>query len=129
MKSHAMCQVCGAKIPVGKQCIDLFHELSLYTLVHENQEYFIHQHIVDAYGAQHIDQHTKPVAVAASLLGLYLFLERKYSGRAVQKAHMQLGNTMKTWPLLKIPKEKARFTVGDVVDTQAGEKRDAMITV
>jgi hypothetical protein len=38
---------------------DLYHELSYYTLAHPDPS-FIHQHIVDAYAAQHADDARRP---------------------------------------------------------------------
>jgi hypothetical protein len=54
--------------------LDLFHELSFYTLSHGDPA-FIHQNSVDAYTAQHADETTKPIAVVFALIGLYLHLE------------------------------------------------------
>ena len=127
MESNTQCLICGAQLPEGKTCGDAYNELLEYTLSHPDQRYFIHQHIVDAYGAQHITENTKPVAAAASLMGLYLFVERNYSGKEVQKAHMQAGNKMKEWPKLQIPTEKARITVADVLAVFPGESRDRKI--
>ncbi len=67
-----------------------FHELSFYTLSLQDK-YFIHQHIVDAYAAQTADINTKPIKIIFSLVGLYLFIEKKYTGREVQLAHMQMA--------------------------------------
>ena len=55
-------------------------ELYAYTLLRDRSE-FIHQHAVDAYAAQHIGKETKPIVLAAALIGLYLFTERGYTGR------------------------------------------------
>lgn len=79
---------------------DQFNELSFYTLQHPDQVYFIHQHIVDAYQAQTADQNTKPIALTFSLVGLYLYLEKNYTGRQVQQAHMRMAQHKQTWPTL-----------------------------
>ncbi len=123
---HSVCPACGAKIPASRTCQDICHELSLYTLSHGQKE-FIHQHVVDAYAAQHVRQDTKPITLAAALIGLYLFAERQYSGRQVQQVHMALGNRMKQWPLFAAPQEHAAFTVVDVLSAPAGTERDQMI--
>jgi hypothetical protein len=105
---------------------ELFHELSYYTLAHGDPA-FIHQHIVDAYAAQHATEASKPIGVVYGLVGLYLHVEKQYTGREVQKAHMQLAKRRKDWPRLIPPKAAAKIGVGDVVKTAAGAERDAMI--
>jgi hypothetical protein len=66
---------------------DLYHELSCYTLAHPDPS-FIHQHIVDAYTAQHARETTKPIALVFALIGLYLHVEKNFTGRQVQRFHM-----------------------------------------
>lgn len=68
---------------------ELYNQLAFYTLAHPDPA-FIHQLLVDAYGAQHADETTKPIAVLFSLIGLYLHLEKGYTGKQVQRAHMRL---------------------------------------
>src|SRR5262249_50414598 len=63
---------------------EAYYELAGYTLVHPDPA-FIHQYIVDAYAAQHADAHCKPISISFALAGLYLHLERGYSGKAVQR--------------------------------------------
>jgi hypothetical protein len=62
--------------------IDKYHELSFYTLSLQDKD-FIHQHIADAYVARTVDNYIKPIALFFSLAGLYLAIEKKYSGRQV----------------------------------------------
>lgn len=123
---HTVCPDCGAKLPALTACRDVYHELTLYTLSHGQRE-FIHQHVVDAYAAQHVRKDTKPIALAAALIGLYLFAEKQYSGRQVQQVHMALGNRMKQWPLFPAPKTRATLTVMDALNAAAGLKRDQII--
>ncbi len=124
---NSHCSICGATLPAGKNCKDLYHKLLLYTLSHPDQEYFIHQHMVDAYAAQHITEDTKSIGFAAPLIGLYLFAEKGYTGKEIQKAHMQLGNNMKEWLKLEVPREKAEITVMDVLAVNPGKDRDELI--
>ncbi len=124
---NSQCVICKAVLPKGKSCKDLYHELLLYTLSHPDQKYFIHQHVVDAYAAQHITENTKPIGFAAPLIGLYLFAEKGFTGKEVQKIHMRLGNKMKDWPKLEVPKEKAEITVADVLAMPPGKDRDEVI--
>jgi hypothetical protein len=105
---------------------DRYSELAYYTLAHPDPA-FIHQHIVDAYTAQHADETTRPIAVVFALIGLYLHLEKNYSGRQVQRAHMQLAKWPNTWPKLPIPTERSEISIEDVLAAGAGPARDAMI--
>ena len=70
---------------------DLYNQLALYTLAHPDPR-FIHQLVVDAYTAQNADDNTKPIALVFALIGLYLHIEKGYTGKQVQRAHMQLAN-------------------------------------
>ena len=101
-------------------------ELCAYALTHGGKQ-FIHQHVVDAYAAQHVSKDTKPVAMAAALIGLFLSVERGYTGRRVQLVHMQLGNKMKAWPLFEAPEKPARLTVMDPLSVPSGPERDDKI--
>ena len=101
-------------------------ELSSYTLMHGGKE-FVHQHVVDAYTAQHVGKETKPTALAAALIGLFLSVERGYTGRRVQLTHMQLGNKLKTWPLFEVPEKPAKLNVMDPLSVPPGPDRDEMI--
>ena len=62
---------------------DLYHELSCYTSAHPDPS-FIHQHIVDAYTAQHANETTKLIALVFALIGLYLHVEKNFTGRQVR---------------------------------------------
>jgi len=103
-----------------------FYELSYYTLSHKDPA-FIHQHIVDAYGAQHADENSKPVAVYFTLMGLYLYLEKNYTGRQVQLAHMKVAKNKKGWLKFNLPKSRGEITVSDVLNIPPGKNRDEMI--
>jgi Family of unknown function (DUF5946) len=70
----------------NKLAEERYYELSYYTLGHKDPG-FIHQHIVDAFAAQTANQNTKPIKVAFALIGLYLYLEKDYTGKEVQLAH------------------------------------------
>jgi hypothetical protein len=106
---------------------DKFNELSYYTLGHADPAYFIHQHIVDAYTAQSADENIKPISITFSLAGLYLYLEKNYSGRQVQQAHMKLSQGKKVWPEFQIPAHKGEITVSNVLTAAPGQARDLMI--
>jgi hypothetical protein len=103
-----------------------YYELWYYTLAHKDPR-FIHQHIVDAFAAQTANQNTKPIKVAFALIGLYLYLEKNYTGKQVQLAHIALANRQKEWPKFDLPESRGEITVADVLSEPAGQKRDGMI--
>jgi len=105
---------------------ELQHELSYYTLAHPSPS-FIHQHIVDAYAAQKADDTTKPIVIVFALLGLYLHVEKNFTGRQVQKAHMQLAKRRRQWFRPQLPTDRGAIVVADVIAAAPGPQRDAMI--
>ncbi len=121
-----VCASCGAELPPSRSCQQMCDELYAYTLTLGDSE-FIHQHVVDAYAAQHSTADTKPINQCAALIGLYLFAERSYTGRQVQQAHMALGNKMKQWKLFELPGQRALLTVVDPLHDEQGSKRDERI--
>lgn len=105
---------------------DAYDEVQCYTLAHGDGA-FIHQHVVDAWTAQHADAHTKPIALTFALVGLYLHLERGMSGRQVQRVHMALARHKQTWPRIALPQERGSVTASQVVAASAGAARDHAI--
>ncbi|MBN2590157.1 MAG: hypothetical protein JXA96_09870 [Sedimentisphaerales bacterium] len=105
---------------------ELYNELAYYTLSLGDEE-FIHQHIVDAFGAQNAGEKTKPIGICFALAGLYLYLEKDYTGRQVQLAHMQMAKKRKKWPALELPENRGDITIADVLDAEPGEERREMI--
>ena len=105
---------------------DDYAELSCYTLTHGDAS-FIHQHVVDAFGAQLADDKTKPIALAFALVGLYLHVEKQFSGRQVQRAHTRLAQTKRTWPHFNMPTHRGTITVAEVLTAPAGPDRDHAI--
>ena len=103
-----------------------FHELSYYTLTQRDPS-FIHQYVVDAFAAQYAHEHTKPITLAFALIGLYLYLEKNFSGREVQLAHMKLAKHKKRWPTFDLPEYRGNATVFDVIAAPEGPKRDEAI--
>src|SRR5215216_3057917 len=106
--------------------LDAYHELSAYTLGHGSPS-FIHQHVVDAWAAQHAGEGVKPIGLAFALAGLYLHLERRFTGRQVQRAHMQMGRRKRQWPGFVMPAQRGTVTAADVIDAPAGPERDQAI--
>jgi Family of unknown function (DUF5946) len=105
---------------------DLYHELSCYTLAHPGPS-FIHQHIVDAYTAQRANETTKPIALVFALIGLYLHVEKTFTGRQVQRFHMELAKIRRQWVRPQLPKERGAITVRHVLAAAGGPSRDALI--
>ncbi len=105
---------------------NLYDELAFYTLSHPDPA-FVHQHLVDAYAAQHADGGSKPITVVFALIGLYLHMEKNFTGRQVQRIHMQLAKRRKEWPRLLPPQERGAITVAAVAATPPGAERDEMI--
>jgi hypothetical protein len=103
-----------------------FSELSFYTLSLGDPE-FIHQNIVDAYTAQHADINIKPIALAFSLIGLYLLIEKKFTGREVQLFHVKMSKNKIKWPRIPLPLHRGDITITHVLNKEAGIDRDKMI--
>lgn len=105
---------------------DLFNELSYYTLA-QDRSYFIHQHAVDAFAAQIADRNTKPIKITFALISLYLFLEREFTGKQVQQAHVKMSQNKRQWPSLPLPIQRGEITVENVLKASPGEPRDILI--
>ena len=136
--AFVVCPGCGLRLPRLKdgvtnpkmnasyECQRLCHELSLYTLSH-GDAFFLHQVAVDAYAAQHAGPASKPITVAFALIGLCLLLERDYTGKAVQRAHMRFAKRSKQWPSFDPPARRGNVTVADVLRAVPGSQRDTAI--
>ena len=105
---------------------EAYDELRFDTLSRGDAE-FVHQHVVDAWTAQHADAATKPIAVAFALIGLCLHIERGLTGREVQLAHMKLARQRKDWPAFELPARRGEVTVRDVLLAEGPEERDVAI--
>jgi hypothetical protein len=105
---------------------DAYDELRGYTLG-LGDERFLHQHVVDAWMAQHADERTKPIGLTFALVGLFLHVERGFSGRQVQRAHVFLTRRTRTWPSFPLPKERGSMTAADVLAAEPGPERNRAI--
>jgi len=101
---------------------DAYNELQGYTLMLRDPA-FIHQHVVDTWMAQHADETTRPIGLAFALIGLYLHLEKGYSGKRVQLAHMALGRRKRDWPRFPLPTDRGSMTAADVLAAPPGADR------
>jgi hypothetical protein len=105
-----------------------YNELCAYTLAHATKDAsFIHQHVVDAYAAQRADGGSRAIRVVFALVGLYLRAERHYSGRQVQRVHMELARRKRSWPKVPLPLDRGSMTAADVIATRPGPERDKAI--
>jgi len=105
---------------------EMFYELSCYTQTHPDPS-FIHQYAVDAFAAQQAGENTKPITLAFALIGLYLHLEKNYSGREVQIAHVKLAKHRKQWPSFDLPEYRGNIRIFDVIAAPKGPERDKAI--
>jgi hypothetical protein len=132
-----VCPGCGLQLPASHQAIDerigasaeclaLCHELSFYTLA-RGDAFFIHQVAVDAYAAQHAHETSKPITVAFALIGLYLVVEEKRTGKDAQRAHMRFAKLTKEWPRFDPPTQRGTEIVADVLKAPPGSERDAAL--
>jgi len=104
-----------------------YDELYVYS-GSRGREAFILQLVVDAHGAQCATADIKPIAIVFALIGLYLHVERDFTGRRVQQIHMQLGRKKHDWPTITLPADRGDITCADVLNAPAGLKRDAAIS-
>src|SRR2546425_4364741 len=112
------------KTNASGECRSLMNALSYYTLAHGDPA-FIHQHLVDAYGAQHVRRQSRStIGAAFALAGLYLAVERGFTGRRVQKMHVLMASKSKQWPRFEPPGDLGPLTVADVLEVQPGAARD-----
>ena len=101
-----------------------YDELYVYTMGRRN---FILQHVVDAQQAQTAAQDNKPMGIVFSLVGLYLHVEKEFTGAEVQKAHQKLASQKQQWPTVQLPQSRGSVTAMDVMSATAGTERDAAI--
>jgi hypothetical protein len=88
---------------------------------------FIHQHVVDVYAAQTADARTKPIKLTFALVGLYLLIEKQFSGKHVQRVHMALAQHKEEWPRFDLPEDRGALTAIATVAAPAGAERDRAI--
>ncbi len=105
---------------------DAYAALTFYSLELQDAA-FLHQHIVDAYSAQHADQTSRPMAIVFSLLGLYLYLEKGFTGRQVQRVHTLLASRRQHWIAPPLPPEPAPIGVAHVMAAPPGIEREAAV--
>ena len=131
------CPGCHVKLPdrhldppertnASGECVQAYSDLMCYTVAKQDPE-FIHQYVVDTYAAQHAGGPTRNIPVAFGLIGLYLAVEKGYTGKQVQLAHMRIAKARKVWPRLEPPRQPAALTVMDVLQAGTDREKDAVI--
>ena len=90
---------------------------------------FTYQHVVDAFTAQHAHEQTKPIALTFALVGAIPAQREQFSGRQVQRVHMDLAGTKRSWPVFPRPKDRGAITAATVMAAAAGPDRDHAIDV
>ena len=101
-----------------------YDEVYAYTM---GRPGFIQQHVVDAFAVQTANDESNPISVVFGLVGLYLHVEKQFSGRQVQRVHMKLGRRKQEWPRVHLPEDRGSVTVADVLAATAGPERDMAI--
>lgn len=105
---------------------EAYDELCAYTLSHGGSD-FLHQHVIDAFGAQHEPEQATPIQLTFALVGLYLHVEQGVSGRDVQRVHAALARRTRSWPRFNVPARRGDLTAADVLASPDGSERDAAI--
>src|SRR3954468_20106083 len=106
---------------------EAYDELCAYSLTHGGAT-FIHQHVIDAFAVQTADDQTKPITLTFALVGLYLHVEQRFTGREVQQAHQRMARRKRAWPSIALPRDRGAITAADVLARAAGRERDDAIT-
>ena len=101
-----------------------FDEVYVYAM---NRPGFILQHVLDAFAVQTVRDDSKPLAIVFGLVGLYLHVEKQFSGRQVQEVHMKLGRSKRNWPSIHLPENRGSITVANVLSASPGPERDMAI--
>lgn len=105
---------------------ELYNELAFYTLSHKGKD-FIHQHLVDAYTIQTANENTKPIAIIYALAGMYLHVEKNYTGKQVQQAHVEMSKKSKQFPKITLPENRGTITISDFIKIDNPEEKDQAI--
>ena len=77
--------------------------------------------------AQNAAEDESSIGFTFALVGLYLHVERGFTGRQVQQVHMQLAKHQLQWPAFRIPQDRGEVTATHVLQASEGPNRDQMI--
>jgi len=102
-----------------------YDEIYVYTM---GRPGFILQHVVDAFAVQSAEEgRPASISLVFGLAGLFLHVEKQFSGRQVQEAHKKLGARKRVWPAIAFPEDRGDMTAQDVLAAPPGPDRDAAI--
>jgi hypothetical protein len=125
VRTGSSCPCCLDRLGIDMDAMRAaFDEVYVYTM---GRAGFILQHVVDAYAVQTATRESKPMSVVFGLVGLYLHIEKGFTGRQVQEAHMKMARKKREWPSVALPEERGNMTVEDVLAAPAGPERNAAI--
>jgi hypothetical protein len=105
-----------------------YNELAYYTLGLQD-ECFVHQYIVDAYTLQMANKSTKSISVTFSLVGLYLYVEKNFTGKEVQEFHTLMSKHKIIWPIFNLPENRGKISICMILESEIGEERNKMIKI
>lgn len=106
---------------------EYYNELAFFTL-NLHDERFVHQYVVDAFTCQYANNNTKPISLTFALVGLYLYVEKGYSGRDVQKFHTLMSKNKIAWPNFTIPSYQTLLVdISSVIDSNDQNERIELI--
>jgi hypothetical protein len=136
-RAFTVCPGCGLELPdknldpaehfnATGECLNTYFELTCWTLVRQDPG-FIHQHAVDAYAAQHSGERMRLITTVFALIGLYLAVEKGFTGRQVQLAHMKIAKRRRDWPRLEPPEYRGELTVMDVLRAEPDTEKEMML--
>jgi hypothetical protein len=85
-----------------------YDELYVYTM---GRPKFILQHVVDAHMAQTIAaEDGASIGIVFALVGLYLHVEKGFTGAQVQQVHRTLARQKRSWPAISMPADRGNCT-------------------
>ena len=96
------------------ECIQLYHELSANFIMSPDVTFVPNMRLTHMV-LQHSGNRVKNIRTAFSLIGLYLAVEREYTGRQVQHAHMELAKRNIKWSSFILPIRPYALSVADVL--------------
>jgi Family of unknown function (DUF5946) len=126
IESWSSCPGCGVALPgpdeawdarstASVACHELYGEVLGFEHQHLAEVGRSHQLLVDTYTAQHVGPNAAAITGAFALVGLYLALERGWSGLEVRDAHQALANRYRDWPRFAgAARAQAAVTVEDL---------------
>lgn len=135
MDHNTICSGCGVSLPskslatnegynASGECQEHYNTLCGLSFSYFDPS-FTHQLAVDAYTAQHAFDESKPIGIVFALIGLCLVNKHDFTGRQVQRFHMNIQK--QKWPKLTPPSLKSDITIADISGISDENQRNTMI--